>query len=221
MSMMDSILLLLINYIIAGDSNNRASILVKTALFDEIVQRTELRSFEKSLQGHIHGMELQTPRAALLESAKEAAEMILEHIDSSDGIGRLARTLIADTWKEKDNVDLVGMFHGWIDELENIETGAMNERLTGDSPILKYGGRVRQTLQNRVFGMTKGDRMGIFPSTARPGDQVGIVAGLDLPCIFSKRGEEFAYVGEAYVEGVMFGEFRETDEVMFRDLKII
>ena len=236
-SMTDAILLPIMDHYKASNSETQASILVKTALFDEVIGLTKIRLYEELLRTHIHGQELQTPSEALLELNKEAIELVSAHIKAEDRGYRLAKTMIADTWRDKDSTDMAEVHSQWLRGLDEVKEGMLPEVLGTNSPVHKYVGRVRQTLHNRMFGVTKGCRMGIFPSTSQIGDRVGIVAGLDLPCVFSKcanerpsqrpveRSEEFserfAFVGEAYVEGVMYGEFEETKEAKFRDLEIV
>jgi hypothetical protein len=224
LNLMDHAILPMINHIKANNGKSCASILVKTALFDEIVGLTKLRLFEELLRTQIHGPELQRPREALLAINKEALDLVSAHIHAGDSECRLAKTMIADTWQEKDGCDIAQIHCQWLQMLQNAKEGMLSEEPDQNSLISRYAGRVRQTLQNRVFGVTKGGQMGIFPSTTQPGDRVGIVAGLDLPCVFSEHKESkesFVFVGEAYVEGVMHGEFEETDEAKFRELKIV
>jgi hypothetical protein len=219
----DSILLPLISHIKAGSDDSHTSINVKTALFDEVNELTKLRLFEASLRRQFPDQELQKLEDALFELNGEAQELVSAHIDDdvSERTYRLARTLIADSWKEKNSSDLAHVHDHWLQALRNAKEGVPSGETDSDPLMPRYAGRVRQTLQNRMFGVTKGRRMGIFPSTTQLGDRVGIVAGLDLPCVFSERTEGFAFVGEAYVEGVMYGEFEETEEATFRELKIV
>ena len=226
LSMRDQILLPLINHLVAGNSSSgygdNSSVVVKTALFDQVIGLTKLRLFEEQLQAIRPLHPLQLPREALLEIYEEArASLNLSDDEGGEKEHQLARTLIADSWRQKDSCGVTKVHRQWVELLRSAANGSPTPNLDNSDLVLSYAGRVRQTLQDRMFGITKDGRIGIFPATTEHGDQVGIVAGLDLPCVLSKRGEDFALVGEAYIDGVMFGEFEESEEVEFKEIKIV
>ncbi|KAK4897577.1 hypothetical protein LTR27_004721 [Elasticomyces elasticus] len=57
----------------------------------------------------------------------------------------------------------------------------------------------------RLFRTTSG-RIGLGPKVARPGDIVAVVRGGKYPCVLTSHGEEYRFVGTAYVHAIMKGE---------------
>ncbi|KAK5720306.1 hypothetical protein LTR15_007580 [Elasticomyces elasticus] len=57
----------------------------------------------------------------------------------------------------------------------------------------------------RLFRTTSG-RIGLGPKVARPGDIVAVVRGGPKPYVLRPHGEEYQYIGAAYVPGIMRGE---------------
>ncbi|RKU47799.1 hypothetical protein DL546_007221 [Coniochaeta pulveracea] len=81
--------------------------------------------------------------------------------------------------------------------------------------------RLRATLQNRTFLITKGGLMGLGPKFTRPGDIVAILSGARVPIILRGTGrskklwelgvgtrliQDYTVVGDSYVHGIMNGE---------------
>lgn len=58
----------------------------------------------------------------------------------------------------------------------------------------------------RIFSTTRGGRFGLVPLGVRPGDDVVLVSGSDVPFIVRREGPTWRLLGAAYVHGVMLGE---------------
>lgn len=54
--------------------------------------------------------------------------------------------------------------------------------------------------------------IGLVPEAAQPGDVVAILHGCNFPVILRSRGETYAMIGEAYVDGIMEGEAMDAQE---------
>ena len=72
-----------------------------------------------------------------------------------------------------------------------------------DQAFSSYGG-------GRVFGITKGLRMGMYPNTAQHGDIVFAPMGANVPFVLREADNGYyRLVGECYLHGVMYGEVAE------------
>ena len=63
-------------------------------------------------------------------------------------------------------------------------------------------------MSGRKFFITKAGRMGLGPAEMRPGDVVCVLFGSPTPFLLRRTTvvEEFKFVGECYVNGLMNGE---------------
>ncbi len=81
--------------------------------------------------------------------------------------------------------------------------------------------RIKSACRNRSLFITENGRVGIGNNILQPGDQVWLLAGAKVP--FLLRGAN-AYtmqvVGEAYVDGVMYGEMWPVDERAVQDITL-
>jgi hypothetical protein len=67
-------------------------------------------------------------------------------------------------------------------------------------------------LHNRKPFISSEGYVGLVPAHSRPGDIVCIIFGADVPFILRNVGEgEYQLIGEAYVFGIMDGEFVKGD----------
>lgn len=64
-------------------------------------------------------------------------------------------------------------------------------------------------LFRRVF-ISETGHLSIGPSHVEVGDEVVILAGCTVPVVLRPQGDLFTLVGEAYVHGIMYGEYMET-----------
>ncbi|KAK3292961.1 uncharacterized protein B0H64DRAFT_434252 [Chaetomium fimeti] len=87
--------------------------------------------------------------------------------------------------------------------------GGHVDRLTPDGWSLVY-----HSMDSVVAGcpfVTAGGWLGFGPSCMKTGDVVVVLAGADVPLVIRRKDEsgDFLLVGEAYVDGLMFGELFE------------
>ncbi|KAH0565451.1 hypothetical protein GP486_001151 [Trichoglossum hirsutum] len=62
----------------------------------------------------------------------------------------------------------------------------------------------------RAHFVDEDGRYGITTLSAEEGDEVWIVAGVDTPCVLRPaRANEYEFIGEAYVHGIMMGELND------------
>ena len=48
--------------------------------------------------------------------------------------------------------------------------------------------------------------LGLVPDFARSGDIICVLFGSTIPVILPKAGDDFEFIGECYVHGIMYGE---------------
>lgn len=196
-------------------------LVVRAAIVDEITNLTPLRLYEKELASAEqleHGIEpVETVLPTIYEEACGMAADLTP--DRNVDLKAVAITLVADCWREHTAYDIVELSKEWAAMMRSLDGTQASEPPNPEAPMFEYGGCVRPTLQERVFGVTKHGLMGVFPSTTAIGDQVAIVAGLELPHILSKAPGGFQVVGEAYVHGIMFGELISGAD--FQDLPLV
>jgi hypothetical protein len=101
-------------------------------------------------------------------------------------------------------------FYPWIPTMSaNVDQG---------SQFREYSNPVRSlrvcvlTLAGRRLMTTQSGYLGLVPEAAKPGDVVAILYGCNFPVILRPRGETYAMIGEAYVDGIMDGEAMEAQE---------
>lgn len=74
--------------------------------------------------------------------------------------------------------------------------------------------RLRAALYNRRFFISEDGEMGMAPFSAGEGDPIVVALGSDVPLLLRAReGGGWKYVGDAYVDGYMYGKaIRQLDE---------
>jgi hypothetical protein len=65
--------------------------------------------------------------------------------------------------------------------------------------------------RRRTLFATAGGKPGLGPESMQTGDVVAILLGTAVPIVLRPVGNHFTYVGEAYVHGIMYGEFMRGD----------
>ena len=58
----------------------------------------------------------------------------------------------------------------------------------------------------RRFGTTILGYMGLFPAQAQKGDVIVIIYGAHTPFVIQSKGQDFQFISEWYIHGVMDGE---------------
>ncbi|KAI4200792.1 MAG: hypothetical protein LQ350_003700 [Teloschistes chrysophthalmus] len=66
--------------------------------------------------------------------------------------------------------------------------------------------RFIEVTRNRCFFATANGRIGIGPADTKPGDDVRVIIFCPTPYILRERGSVYEFIGEAYVDGMMYGQ---------------
>jgi len=95
--------------------------------------------------------------------------------------------------------DFAGRFEGWIGRGERVH----------DEPYTRpYSDTAIESCLYRSFATTQKGYLALVPRKATPGKSVCVLRGGNVPFILNRRQDGyFELVGEAYVHGVMDGEF--------------
>ncbi|KAI5456036.1 heterokaryon incompatibility protein-domain-containing protein [Mariannaea sp. PMI_226] len=64
--------------------------------------------------------------------------------------------------------------------------------------------------RNRVIFKTAGGRLGIGHSIVKSGDMIAVVWGVGSPIVLRPQAKGWSFVGDAYVDGLMYGEILDT-----------
>jgi hypothetical protein len=100
-----------------------------------------------------------------------------------------------------------GASHQWHEYAASYHTG---ETLDDETPDLDVGAldvRSHQVGHRRKIFIGEKGYCGLVPDCANTGDIVAVFFGCDLPVILRELGiNQFAFIGEAYVQGIMDGE---------------
>ncbi|CAG9946849.1 unnamed protein product [Clonostachys rosea f. rosea IK726] len=94
---------------------------------------------------------------------------------------------------------------GRHDESVEKETTVDEDRVAQNAMVVALSGR--------CVLRTTNDWIGLGTVNTLPGDVVVVIAGADVPFILRPFGDRYRLVGEAFVEGLMFGELFEGDPV--------
>jgi hypothetical protein len=114
------------------------------------------------------------------------------------------RTLIADydhNYPHHRPVgdDFAARFEGWM---------GRGERRDDEAYVRPYSDAAITRCLYRSFATTKKGYLALVPRTAAPGQLICVLRGGNVPFILNKREDEyFELVGEAYVHGIMDGEY--------------
>jgi hypothetical protein len=107
---------------------------------------------------------------------------------------------------------------GVPEEFEPDQNLYRREQLWKQHLILWYEG----TLQHRTLAVLKEGYVGLVPKTAETGDVVCILFGCDTPVVLRPVGNDFLFVGECYVHGIMDGELiKEYEEGSIQSRKFV
>ncbi|KAL8687292.1 MAG: hypothetical protein Q9218_006492 [Villophora microphyllina] len=129
------------------------------------------------------------------------------------------RALIANLTWNSDATHVVWDEHGRADHCDAYEdfvayAESFVEYSAGHAPIpdqMTIGSRVFATeffrvTRNRCFFSTTQGRIGIGPADTKPGDDVCIIIFCPTPYILRKQGSVNQFIGDAYVNGLMYGQ---------------
>ena len=141
--------------------------------------------------------------------------------DADEGsIDRLARTLTAGNHARrlhKPSAEELEQFHsdflGWmalVFEKRGIEpqTGVSPTNLLNgrDAYPMQFARLARMYCQERRIFWTSSGFMGLGPPGMEGGHEVVILRGGSTPYVLKQRGDEWLYVGDSYIDEIMFGE---------------
>ncbi|KAL8363662.1 hypothetical protein RB601_009430 [Gaeumannomyces tritici] len=70
----------------------------------------------------------------------------------------------------------------------------------------EFAALARDYCFNRTFLVTCTRKMGIGPASAEVGDTITVLLGGDIPFVTRRQGNSWAFVGGAYIQGLMDGE---------------
>jgi hypothetical protein len=83
----------------------------------------------------------------------------------------------------------------------------------GSSTVSSLESRLRAAMRavqlrvvRRRFFITSGGCFGLGPRNAEEGDVVFVLLGCSVPVVLRRNGEDWSFVGEAFVAGIMDGE---------------
>ncbi|KAL9579091.1 MAG: hypothetical protein Q9203_006846 [Teloschistes exilis] len=74
------------------------------------------------------------------------------------------------------------------------------------SEVLFFFHRFITVTRNRCFFATANGRIGIGPADTQPGDDVRVIIFCPTPYILREQGSVYEFIGEAYVDGMMYGQ---------------
>ncbi|KAI0428023.1 heterokaryon incompatibility protein-domain-containing protein [Xylaria sp. FL1042] len=118
------------------------------------------------------------------------------------GIGNSDETISAGNRLQPDHRD---------GALENIENARVVQTVQG---YVNYKA-------NYAFFTLDSGYFGSAFKTCCKGDDIYLLAGLDMPCVLRRRGNEFRFVAIAYVHGVMRGQLWPEGENELEDLTLV
>ncbi|TEY67420.1 hypothetical protein BOTCAL_0126g00110 [Botryotinia calthae] len=160
------------------------------------------------------------PDCRLLDSAqaKKAYEKILEvervsgrlHFEAYEELV----TFLSTFWIENRSPDL-----GHLSDLHSeFSMGRVFKHIYSSLTALAY--RIKR-LRNHSLLITD-SCYGLAPSTAREGDEVYLLKGLDIPVVLRPSGENYSFVGPcSYIHGVMEGQKWPEDESELQDIVLV
>jgi len=92
-----------------------------------------------------------------------------------------------------------------------------------DAEAIAFWHTLSVYISGRFFAITEEARLALVPRTAKPGDQIWVVRGLDVPFVLRADEERNVILGESYVHGLMTGQavaMAETGVLEFERLDI-
>ncbi|KAL2062121.1 hypothetical protein VTL71DRAFT_6387 [Oculimacula yallundae] len=90
-----------------------------------------------------------------------------------------------------------------VEDEEDLSGNGDEEERLQLSAILSAGLTMNR---RRMFVLGDGGNVGLGPAGADVGDVVVILLGCRYPVILRRKGEDYVLVGEAYIDGLMYGE---------------
>lgn len=164
--------------------------------------------------------------AAILDFARSLPPFGRDKLET-----RVWRTLVVDLYRDPDNDDWYEtmsrmMVHGEALELSDTFSGKELAFIWQQASASKeeqpqdvvdrflasiWQQAVRIAKGRTLFSTTSG-RLGLGPYCVQAGDVATILEGTGVPILLRPAGEMHNYVGDAYIEGVMYGELMELEQ---------
>ncbi|RTE85000.1 hypothetical protein BHE90_000384 [Fusarium euwallaceae] len=125
------------------------------------------------------------------------AEAVLEFLGDLDG---------QDEWEDVNSEG----------ETSGDESGSNGEDPAADKLINNFW-TAQPSLKGRTLFKTANGRLGMARTNVKEGDIVTVIWSVPAPIILRAQGSQHRFLGDAYVEGIMKGEFLDTnpEEVVF------
>jgi hypothetical protein len=133
---------------------------------------------------------------------------------AQDGKELLARTMTAGTCNGEHMEDLdaaaynehLQAFELAMNRLARLDRDGTEGRFghDGDSKIFEHDA-IQICRQRRMFWTNKGS-LGLGPQCMRVNDIVVVLYGDNTPYVLRPRGDEFLFIGQAYIDNIMHGE---------------
>ncbi|KAK0117706.1 hypothetical protein ONS95_012035 [Cadophora gregata] len=176
-------------------------------------------------------------QAAVLMDCLEIAKSAHKYPDGLAREKELARTMCCDLLMtdERANIDRAHQVHQWTIKtmqtyvLQPIpedpdELRALQLELEKSKPV---GVRMEEIMNSfasfcsgRSICATAGGDLGQVPFGTRPGDLVCILKGGIVPFLLREDGEYYRLVGECFMNGIMYGEALDSQNIVEQSFKI-
>lgn len=168
-------------------------------------------------------------RAKRLQATKEACLRWEKHVKSSKATAYLnlegghedafCRTIVGNRSYGKNGLGsgVKSIFDAWVGRGSSSD-GDLSSNQAYSKIVKNYSNSVVTRCAKRAFVTTANGYFGLAPRDSKVGDIVCIVYSAEVPYIFREPEPENAdapgsFVGEAYVHGIMQGEYLETAKV--------
>jgi hypothetical protein len=122
-------------------------------------------------------------------------------------------TIFEILYDRDENLDFVTFYRTLKQHMQVIASSAENEASLRASfaslppDVQQYAYCLQSMSRRRCFFVTKAGRMGLGPSEVKAGDNLVVIFYCPTPYLLRSRGDGTChFVGEAYVNGLMYGE---------------
>ncbi|UPL00043.1 hypothetical protein LCI18_010977 [Fusarium solani-melongenae] len=136
---------------------------------------------------------------------RKKAEAVLEYLGDSDG---------QDEWED---VDSEGETSGDDSGSEDDDSSDSDEEDSAEDKLINNFWTTQPDLKGRTLFKTANGRLGMARTNVKEGDIVTVIWSVPAPIVLQAQGSQYRFLGDAYVEGIMKGEFLDAkpEEVVF------
>ena len=136
--------------------------------------------------------------------------------------------LTASYWSHADGLTPLERTKNWVvqedDNFENVMAGKISATIP-----LTYGQGINCAIWGRCFFTTASGRVGLCYPHSRPGDEVWLFNGANVPFIVRAldaapapgHSSKYSFVGDCYVHGIMDGELAEMEKSNQRPIVLV